>query len=68
MFMMEMIVKDEPLTKISDELNQRGYRNRDGNAWTPGQVFDMLPRLVDVGPRIFTNNEYIARKHSPARA
>lgn len=68
MFMMEMIVKDEPLTRISDELNQHGYRNRDGDIWTPGQVFDLLPRLVDVGPRIFNNNEYIARRHSPARA
>lgn len=67
-FMMEMIVRDQPLTKISEELNQRGFRNRDGNAWTPGQVFDLLPRLVDVGPRIFDNSEYIARKHSPGRA
>ena len=67
MFMMEMIVKDEPLSKIADELNRGGYRNRDGNPWTPGQVFDMLPRLIDVGPRIFTNSEYIARKHGQTR-
>ena len=67
MFMMEMIVKDEPLSKIADELNRSGRRNRAGNLWTPGQVFDMLPRLIDVGPRIFTNREYIARKHSEVR-
>lgn len=67
-FMMEMIVKDEPLTKISDELNRHGYRNRDDKVWTPGQVFDLLPRLVDVGPRIFNSSEYIARKQSHASA
>lgn len=67
MFMMERIVKDEPLSKIADELNRGGYRNRDGNPWTPGQVFDMLPRLIDVGPGIFTNREYIARKHGQTR-
>lgn len=67
LFMMEMIVKDEPLSKIADELNRGGYRNREGNLWSPGQVFDMLPRLVDVGPRIFTNGEYIARKRAQVR-
>ena len=67
MFMMEMIVKDEPLSKIADELNRGGHRNRAGSLWTPGQVFDMLPRLIDVGPRIFTNGDYIARKHSEVR-
>ena len=66
-FMMQMIVRDEPLTRIADALNEGGYRNRDGHLWTAGQVFDMLPRLVDVGPRIFTNSEYIARRQSPAR-
>jgi len=64
MLMMELIVKDEPLSKVADELNRRGYQNRDGHAWTPGQVFDLLPRLIEAGPRILTNGDYIARKHS----
>lgn len=62
--MMELIVKDEPISQVAEELNRRGYRNRDGQSWTPGQVFDLLPRLIEAGPRILTNSEYVARKHS----
>lgn len=64
MLMMELIVKDEPISQVAEELNRRGYRNRDGKSWTPGQVFDLLPRLIEAGPRILTNREYVARKHS----
>jgi hypothetical protein len=61
--MMELIVKDEPLSRISGELNRHGYRTRAGNPWTAGEVFDMLPRLIETGPRIFTDEEYVARKN-----
>jgi hypothetical protein len=64
MLMMELIVKDEPISQVAEELNRRGYRNRDGRSWTAGQVFDLLPRLIEAGPRILTNSEYVARKHS----
>jgi Recombinase len=64
MLMLELVVKDESLSGVAEELNRRGYRNREGQAWTAGQVFDLLPRLIDTGPRILTNGEYIARKHS----
>jgi hypothetical protein len=64
MLMLELVVKDESLSGVAEELNRRGYRNREGKAWTAGQVFDLLPRLIDAGPRILTNGEYIARKHS----
>ena len=64
MLMMELIVKDEPISLIAEELNRRGYRNRDGQSWTAGQVFDLLPRLIEAGPRILTNREYVARRHS----
>src|ERR1700738_2946541 len=33
MLMMELIVKDEPVSRVADELNRRGYRNRDGRSW-----------------------------------
>lgn len=64
MLMMELIVKDEPISRVAEELNRRGYRNRDGRSWTAGQVFDLLPRLIEAGPCILTNSEYVARKHS----
>lgn len=50
---MEMIVQDRKLSQISDELNQRCYRTRQGKSWNPATVFHLLPRLIEVGSRIF---------------
>jgi hypothetical protein len=42
-------------------LNRKRFRTRAGANWTPGSVFDMLPRLIQVGPRIFSSTEWSAR-------
>jgi Recombinase len=60
--MMELIVEDGPYSFIADELNRRGYRTREGFKWTPISVFQMLPRLIEVGPRIFATSEWQKRK------
>jgi len=60
--MLEMIIQDKPLTEIAESLNQRGFRTRYNTKWTPGTVFDMLPRLIEVGPRVFTSEEWVARR------
>ncbi len=60
--MMELIVQDLPLSQVADELNTSGYRTRTGALWTPSALFDMLPRLIEAGPKIFTDQEYVARK------
>jgi len=59
--MMDLIVQDAPLSLVAEELNRKGYRTRGGANWTPGSVFDMLPRLIQVGPRIFSSHEWTAR-------
>jgi len=59
--MMDLIVQDAPLSTVAEELNRKGYRTRSGANWTPGSVFDMLPRLIQVGPRIFSSGEWTAR-------
>jgi hypothetical protein len=59
--MMDMIVQDAPLSLVAEELNRKGLRNRNGDNWTPGSVFDMLPRLIEVGPRIFSSSEWSDR-------
>jgi hypothetical protein len=59
--MMEQIVQDEPLSRVAAELNRRGFRTRQGGAWGPESVFNMLPRLVDLGPRIFSSSEWTTR-------
>ena len=59
--MMDLIVQDAPLSLVAEELNRKGLRTRAGANWTPGSVFDMLPRLIQVGPRIFSSSEWTAR-------
>lgn len=60
--MMELIVDDKPLSKVAEELNQQGFRTRQGTLWGPASVFNMLPRLIDIGPRIFSSEEWIDRR------
>lgn len=59
--MMDLIVQDAPLSLVAEELNRKGFRTRAGANWTPGSVFDMLPRLIQVGPRLFSSTEWTAR-------
>ncbi len=59
--MMDLIVQDAPLSLVAEELNRKGYRTRSAGNWTPGSVFDMLPRLIEVGPRIFSSAEWTSR-------
>jgi hypothetical protein len=61
--MLDLIVDDEiPLSRVSNELNQKGYRTRSGSKWTQAAVFDMLPRLIESAPRIFSTDEWALRK------
>ncbi len=62
--MMELTVQDGPYTWIAEELNRRGYRTRDGFQWTPVSVFQMLPRLIEVGPKIFATREWQLRRRT----
>ena len=62
LLMMERIVDDHPLSQVANELNRQGYRTRYGGEWNPVSVFHMLPRLIQVGPQIFTSEQWIARR------
>ncbi len=59
--MLELVVKDDVrFSTIAQELNARGFGTRDGAAWTPVTVFEMLPRLVEVAPTVFTSEQWAA--------
>jgi Recombinase len=58
--MMDLIVEDHSLSRVAEELNGRGFRTRQGALWTASAVFNMIPRLVEVGPRIFSSEEWVA--------
>jgi len=60
--MLDGIVQDYPFSKVAEDLNRNGLRTRSGSKWEPVSVFNMLPRLIQVGPRIFSSEEWQARK------
>ncbi len=58
--MLRCIIQDYPLSKVAEELNRKGYRTRNGSPWASVSVFNMLPRIVQVGPRVFSSQEWQA--------
>ena len=60
--MMELIVQDNSVSEVARELTRKGLRTRGGSVWTPVAVFNMLPRLIEVGPKIFSSDEWEQRK------
>ena len=60
--LMELIVREGSYSRIAEELNRRGLRTREGVRWTPVSVFEMLPRLIEVGPHLFRSPEWEKRK------
>ncbi len=60
--MMDLIAQDFPLSHIAGDLNEKGFRTRSGHLWSQVSVFEMLPRLIDVGPRLFRSQEWSAQR------
>ena len=60
--MMELIIQDISLTKVAEELDKKGFRTRKGTEWGAVAVFNMLPRLIELTPRIFATQEWVERR------
>jgi hypothetical protein len=65
--MMELMIQDISLTGVAEELNREGLLTRDGTPWNAAAVFRLLPRVVDVAPRIFTDAQWRERRKRLAR-
>jgi hypothetical protein len=57
-----MIAGDHPLSRIAGELNRRGSRTRSGSEWTQLKIFQMLPRVIELGPEILSQKEWSESK------
>jgi hypothetical protein len=66
--MMELLVQDHPISRVALALNEKGYVTRSGKPWSPVSVFNMLPRLIEVGPRLFSSSEWEVRRQKFAKA
>ena len=62
MLLMELIIQEFRFPKIAAELNQQGYRTRKGDPWNEVAVFNLLPRLIEVGPHMFSTTEWAMRR------
>lgn len=67
MMMMEGLVQDFSYSAIVSDLNEKGFRQRNGRPWTRVAVFNMVPRLIEVGPRFFNSDEWDKRRQKFAR-
>lgn len=67
MLMMELLVQDFSYSSIVSDLNEKGFRQRDGRPWTRVAVFNMMPRLIEVGPRMFSSEEWERRRQKMTR-
>lgn len=68
MMMMEGLVQDFSYSAIVSDLNEKGSRQRNGKPWSRIAVFNMIPRLIEVGPRFFNSDEWEKRRLKFARA
>jgi hypothetical protein len=66
--MMQLMVEEGSYARIAEEINRRGFRTRDGFRWTAVSVFEMLPRLIEVGPQVFRSEEWEKRRGLSSKA
>jgi hypothetical protein len=62
MLMMDLLGQDFSYSSIVSDLNEKGFRTRAGRPWTRVAVFNMMPRLIEVGPRLFASEEWKAQQ------
>lgn len=62
MLLMELIIQEFGFPRIAAELNQQGYRMRSNSPWNEVAVFNLLPRLIEVGPHMFSTSEWQMRR------
>ena len=59
---LEGIVSDRRLSQIAKDLNDRRLRTRSGELWSAGAIFELLPRIIEAGPRLLPSEEWVARR------
>ena len=62
MEIMELLAQDFSYSNIVSDLNEKGFRQRDGRPWS------RIPRLIEVGPQFFSSQEWEKRRQRFARA
>ncbi|MDA8017600.1 MAG: hypothetical protein MPN21_09140 [Thermoanaerobaculia bacterium] len=56
--MLAAIVDDLSMSEVARRLNAAGHRRRDGADWTQVEVFELLPRIIEVAPDIYATDAW----------
>ncbi len=56
--MLDLMVEDRTLSEVAERLAEKGFTSRGGLPFTQVEVFEMLPRLVEVAPEVFASGEW----------
>jgi hypothetical protein len=60
--MLELLIADKSMSDVAEGLNTRGFRTRKGVPWTAVGVFELLPRIVEMAPRIYPGKDWSERR------
>ena len=58
MQMMDLLSQDFSYSQIVSALNERGLRTRTNSPWDRVSLHKMMPRLIEVGPRLFAEDKW----------
>lgn len=67
LLILDQIVREKRVPEIAGALNSQGYSTRDGLPWTPTDVFNLLPRLIDTGPSLLKSAAWQLRRPAAQR-
>lgn len=62
LLILEQIIREKRITEIATQLNQQGLRTRMGDPWSPTDVFNLLPRLIETGPSLLKSAAWRQRR------
>jgi hypothetical protein len=62
LLLLEVLVQDGTLSTAAQRINDRGCLTRDNEPWTRTALFYLLPRLIEIGPRLCTSAEWVERR------
>ncbi len=68
LLMMDLLAQDFSYSAIVSDLNEKGFRQRNSHPWNRVALFNMMPRLIEVGPRLFSSDEWEQRRLRMMRA
>jgi hypothetical protein len=62
LFIYERVVSGWRPPELAAELNHHGYHTRRGSPWTASAVFDLLPRLIELSPKLQARPDWPSRR------